>query len=47
MISFEKSLINIKKIPDVPLYSNVICIINSEADPEKINIPRLVEYLHP
>jgi len=45
MISFERSLINIKKIPDVPLYSNVICIINREVDPEKINIPHLVNYL--
>jgi hypothetical protein len=46
MISFERSLINIKKVPDVPLYSNVICIINREADPEKINIPQLVGYLN-
>ena len=38
MISFEKTLINIKKIPDVPLYANVICIINREMDPGKINI---------
>jgi hypothetical protein len=45
MISFERTLINIKNIPDVSLYSNVICIINREADPEKINIPQLVEYL--
>jgi hypothetical protein len=46
MISFEKTLINIKKIPDVPLYANVICIINREADPDKINIPQLVGYLN-
>ena len=46
MISFERTLINIKKIPDVPLYSNVICIINREADPEKIKLGHLVEYLN-
>ena len=39
-------MINIKKIPDVPLYSNVICIINREADPEKIKLGHLVEYLN-
>ena len=46
MISFEKTLINIKKIPDVPLYANVICIINRETNPDKINIPQLVGYLN-